>query len=184
MFSFASPCPQCGGSGRIIEDPCTVCRGSGAEVRTRKITVRIPPGVKDGGVIRIPGKGGPGVNGGSSGDLIVTVHAAGHELFGRKGNNLTLRVPISISEAVLGTRLTVPTLDGSVKLKIPAGTSSGRTFRVRGRGVDPDRGRKGDLLVTVEVQIPEKPSRDEKKLFEQLSTFDDDDLRSHLGASA
>lgn len=184
MFSFAQPCPQCGGSGQIIENRCTVCNGSGREVRTRRIKVKIPAGIKDGGVIRLPGRGSPGSNGGPPGDLKVTVNVTPHELFGRKRNDLTLRVPISISEAVLGTKLTVPTLDGSVKLKIPSGTTSGRTFRVRGRGVNPDRGRKGDLLVTVDVSIPSKPSKDEKKLFEQLSTFDDDSLRTHLGVSA
>ncbi|MPZ54220.1 MAG: molecular chaperone DnaJ [Acidimicrobiia bacterium] len=184
MFSFAQPCPQCGGSGQLIENRCTVCHGSGVEVRTRKINVKIPSGIKDGGVIRIPGKGSPGTNGGPAGDLQVKVNVSAHDLFGRKGNNLTLTVPLSISEAVLGTKLSVPTLNGTVKLKIPAGTSSGRTFRVRGRGVKPARGKTGDLLVTVDVQIPSKPSKDEKKLFEQLSTFDDDDLRSHLGVSA
>ncbi len=180
FFSFSQPCPQCGGTGRLIETPCHVCRGTGSETRTRQIKVRIPPGVQDGNTLRIPGKGGPGRNGGPNGDLLVKVHVAASRTFGRKGNDLTLNVPITYPEAVLGTKIEVPTLNGGVKLKIPAGTPSGKTFRVRGKGVTPDRGRTGDLLVTVQVAVPSKVSKEEKKLLEDLAAIESDDVRSHL----
>jgi molecular chaperone DnaJ len=180
FFSFSQPCPQCGGTGRLIETPCRVCRGTGSETRTRQIKVRIPPGVQDGNTLRIPGKGGPGRNGGPNGDLLVKVHVAASSTFGRKGNDLTLSVPITYPEAVLGTKIEVPTLNGGVKLKIPAGTPSGKTFRVRGKGVTPERGRTGDLLVTVQVAVPSKVSKEEKKLLEDLAAMETDDVRSHL----
>jgi molecular chaperone DnaJ len=180
FFSFSQTCPQCRGSGRLIETPCRVCRGTGSETRTREIKVRIPAGVQDGNTLRIPGKGGPGRNGGPNGDLLVKVRVSSSPTFGRKGNDLTLTVPITYSEAVLGTKLEVPTLNGGVKLKIPAGTPSGKTFRVRGKGVTPDRGRNGDLLVTVQVAVPSKVSKEEQKLLEDLSELETDDVRSHL----
>jgi molecular chaperone DnaJ len=144
------------------------------------VKVRIPPGVQDGNTLRIPGKGGPGRNGGPNGDLLVKVHVQPSQTFGRKGNDLTLTVPITYPEAVLGTKLEVPTLNGGVKLKVPAGTPSGKTFRVRGKGVTPDRGRTGDLLVTVQVAVPSKVSKEEKKLLEDLAAMEADDVRSHL----
>jgi molecular chaperone DnaJ len=180
FFSFSQPCPQCRGAGRLIETPCKVCRGAGTETRTRKVKVRIPPGVQDGNTLRIPGKGGPGRNGGPNGDLLVKVHVEPSRTFGRKGNDLTLTVPITYPEAVLGTKLEVPTLNGGVKLRVPAGTPSGKTFRVRGKGVTPDRGKTGDLLVTVQVAVPSKVSKEEKKLLEDLAAMETDDVRSHL----
>jgi molecular chaperone DnaJ len=180
FFSFSQPCPQCRGAGRLIETPCTVCGGSGTETRTREIKVRIPAGVQDGNTLRLSGKGGPGRNGGPRGDLLVKIRVASSHTFGRKGNDLTLTVPITYSEAVLGTKLEVPTLNGGVKLKVPAGTPSGKTFRVRGKGVTPDRGRTGDLLVTVQVAVPSKISKEEKKLLEDLAELETDDVRSHL----
>lgn len=180
LFSFASPCPDCGGSGRKIQQPCSQCGGRGSEIRTRNIKVKIPAGVKDGATIRLPGKGTPGSGGGPAGDLLVNVHVTPHPIFGRKGNDLLITVPVTYAEATLGTKLTVPTLDGQVTLKIPAGTQNGRTFRVRGKGVSPERGKTGDLLVKVEVVIPKRVSKDEKKLLEQLATYDDESIRSHL----
>lgn len=180
FFSFSQPCPQCRGSGRIIETPCTVCRGSGTETRTREVKVRVPAGVQDGNTLRIRGKGAPGRNGGPSGDLLVRVRVAPSRTFGRKGNDLTLTVPITYSEAVLGTKLEVPTLNGVVKLKIPPGTPSGKTFRVRGKGVVPERGRAGDILVTVQVAVPTKVGKEEKQLIEDLAQYETDDVRSHL----
>jgi molecular chaperone DnaJ len=156
-FAFSEPCRNCRGTGQVVDDPCPTCAGNGVTTQTRTITVRIPAGVKDGQRIRLPGKGAPGRRGGPAGDLFVVVHVSGHELFGRKGNDLTLTVPITFAEAALGTTLTVPTLDGSVSLKVPAGTASGQTLRVRGRGV-PGKGRAGDLLVTVEVAVPKRLS--------------------------
>ncbi|MGF1668739.1 MAG: molecular chaperone DnaJ [Acidimicrobiia bacterium] len=180
FFSFASQCPQCHGQGRIIETPCTTCKGSGRTLRTRTIKVKVPPGVKDGSTIRLRGKGAPGSGGGPSGDLLVLIHVDRHDVFGRTGDDLTVTVPVTYSEAALGTRIEVPTLDGSVTLKVPAGTQSGRTFRGRGKGIAGARGKPGDLLVRIEVVVPKKVSRDEKKLLEQLAAYQDDDVRAHL----
>ena len=154
-FAFSEPCRNCRGTGQVVDDPCPTCAGNGVTNQTRTITVRIPAGVKDGQRIRLAGKGAPGRRGGPAGDLFVVVHVSEHELFGRKGNDLTLTVPITFAEATLGATLTVPTLDGNVTLKVPPGTASGQTLRVRGRGV-PGKGRPGDLLVTVEVAVPKR----------------------------
>jgi molecular chaperone DnaJ len=180
FFSFSQPCPQCRGSGRLIETQCSVCRGTGTETRAREVKVRVPAGVQDGNTLRIPGKGAPGRNGGPAGDLLVKVRVASSRTFGRKGNDLTLTVPITYTEAVLGTKLEVPTLNGMVKLKIPSGTPSGKTFRVRGKGIDPERGRSGDLLVTVQVAVPSKVGKEEKQLLEDLSKHETEDVRAHL----
>ncbi len=181
LFSFTQPCPQCHGSGKLIDKPCSQCRGTGTEVRTRNIKVKIPAGVKDGATIRLRGKGAPGRNGGPPGDLLVHVRVGRHPLFTRRGNDLLITVPVTFTEAALGTKVEVPTLDGkTVTLKIPAGTSSGKTFRVRGRGVHPAKGKPGDLLVKVEVVVPRKLSREEKKLLEQLATYETSDVRAHL----
>ena len=180
FFSFSQPCPQCRGSGRIVETPCSVCRGTGTETKAREVKVRVPAGVQDGNTLRIPGKGGPGRNGGPAGDLLVKVRVASSRTFGRRGNDLTLTVPITYTEAVLGTKLEVPTLNGMVKLKIPSGTPSGKTFRVRGKGIDPERGRSGDLLVTVQVAVPSKVGKEEKELLEGLAQYETEDVRAHL----
>ncbi len=172
-FSFAQPCQHCGGRGNVITDPCATCNGQGRVVKPRELTVRVPAGVRDGAVIRVPGRGGPGANGGPSGDVLVTVHVAAHPWFGRKGDNVTLEVPISMSEAALGTKITVPTPSGGTRtIKIPAGTTSGRTFRVRGQGA-PRRGSgSGDLLVTAKIDVPTDLSRKEKDLLQQLGELD------------
>jgi len=186
LFSFSEPCPSCGGSGRKIPSPCPDCGGAGSETRTREIRARIPAGVKDGATIRLKGKGEPGRAGAPAGDLLVKVHVQPHELFGRRGDDLTLRVPITYSEASLGTKLTVPTLDSPITLKIPGGTESGKTFRVRGRGVSAHAAgksprRAGDLLVTVEVVVPCKLNKEQRKLLEQLAdTESGEALREHL----
>jgi molecular chaperone DnaJ len=183
FFSFSSPCPQCAGRGYTIDEPCPTCRGTGVEHRPREVKVRIPAGVDDGQRIRLRGRGGPGRNGGRAGDLYVTVRVAPHELFGRKGSDLTLTVPITFPEAALGADVAVPTLDGGpVKVRIPAGTRSGRTFRVRGKGLE-GRRKPGDLLVTVEVAVPQKLSADERKAIEALAAAADGrSPRAHLGA--
>ena len=173
-FSFAQPCQTCGGRGQIIENPCTTCSGDGRVVKPRQLTVRIPAGVKDGAVIRVPGRGGPGTDGGPAGDVLVTVHVEAHPRFGRKGDDVTLEVPITYTEAVLGTKLTVPTpRDARRTIKVPAGTMSGRTFRIRGEGAPKKGGGAGDLLVTVRLIVPSRTSREQRKLIEQLAEFDD-----------
>ena len=154
-FAFAEPCPDCRGRGLIVDDPCPVCNGSGRGRSTNTMQVRIPAGVTDGQRIRIKGKGGAGENGGASGDLYVLVHVNPHKVFGRKGDNLTVDVPVTFPEAALGADIEVPTLKGpKVTLRVPAGTPNGRTFRVRGKGVSKANGQHGDLLVSVAVQVP------------------------------
>jgi molecular chaperone DnaJ len=180
FFSFSQPCPECSGSGKLIEEKCSQCRGTGSENRRRKVKLRVPAGVKDGSTLRLRGKGGPGAFGGPPGDLMVRIRVAPSKTFGRKENDLTLKVPITYTEATLGTKLDVPTLNGGVKVKIPSGTPTGKTFRVRGQGINPDRGRPGDLLVTVEVAVPKKVSRDEKKILEELAEHETEDIRGHL----
>ncbi len=153
-FGFSEPCDDCRGTGSIIDDPCGDCRGTGVQKRTRNITVRIPPGVNDGQKIRLAGQGEAGMRGAPSGDLYVTVHIKPDQVFGRNGDDLTVNVPVSYGELVLGTTLSVPTLDGRVGVKVPAGTADGRILRVRGRGVPKRTGGAGDLLVTVKVAVP------------------------------
>jgi molecular chaperone DnaJ len=180
-FGFSEPCVECRGTGQVIDDPCPDCHGTGATTQVRTINVRIPAGVRDGAKVRVPGKGTPGAYGGPAGDLYVTVHVAPHKLFGRSGDDLTLAVPITFAEATLGTTLRVPTLDSSVGLKIPAGTPSGRTFRVRGRGVQ-RRGHTGDLLVSVEVAVPANLDRASREALERFAAAQTDDPRPQITA--
>ena len=168
FFSFTNPCPGCNGSGRTMDTPCASCRGSGQGRSTRTLKVRIPPGVKDRNSIRLRGRGSPGLRGGPPGDLLVEVHVADHPTFSRNGDDLLLKLPVTFTEAALGAKVRVPTLNGPVTLKIPPGTSSGRTFRVRKEGVRRDRGRPGDLLVTVQVAVPPKLSKDARKMLEEF----------------
>ncbi|MDQ3895660.1 MAG: molecular chaperone DnaJ [Actinomycetota bacterium] len=180
LFSFSRACPQCGGRGMVVETPCPTCRGTGVENRPRQVKVRIPPGVDDGQRIRVKGRGGSGRGGGPPGDLWVTVRVAPHDLFGRNGRNLTLTLPITFAEAALGAEVTVPTLDGTVVLRVPPGTRSGRTFRVKGRGVADEKGT-GDLLVTVEVAVPTKLSPAQREAIEALASASTESPRTHLG---
>ena len=169
VFAMTEPCRDCLGRGLIVDDPCPVCHGSGRGTSTRTIQARIPAGVKDGQKIRLRGKGAPGERGGPNGDLYVVVHVSSHRLFGRKGDNLTLEVPVRFDEVVLGAEISVPTLNGApVKLKIPAGTPNGRTFRVAGRGAPRRDGTKGDLLVTVDVETPKQLDDATKAAVESL----------------
>ncbi|HET7721294.1 MAG TPA: DnaJ C-terminal domain-containing protein, partial [Acidimicrobiales bacterium] len=182
FFSFSSPCRACRGQGFVVEDPCPTCRGAGTERKARQVKVRVPAGVKDGQRIRLAGRGGPGRNGGPNGDLYVNVRVAEHPLFGRRGDDLTLTVPITFPEAALGAEVSVPTLEGPpVTIKVPAGTRSGRTFRVKGKGLATAR-RTGDLLVTVEVAVPAKLSKEERRAVEALAAASTQSPRSHLGA--
>jgi molecular chaperone DnaJ len=181
-FGFSEPCVECRGTGQIIEDPCPECHGTGATTQTRTINVRIPAGIRDGAKVRVGGKGTPGNYGGPAGDLYVTVHVAAHDLFGRNGDDLTLSVPITFAEAALGTTLRVPTLDGSVALKIAAGTPSGRTMRVRGRGVQ-GRGHQGDLLVTVEVEVPTALEDEAREALERFAAAQTADPRPQITAA-
>ncbi|GGU93424.1 chaperone protein DnaJ 1 [Actinomadura cremea] len=156
-FGFQEPCKECRGRGLVVDDPCPTCHGSGRATGTRTIQARIPAGVADGQKIRLKGKGAPGENGGPNGDLYVNIKVKPHAVFGRSGDNLTLSVPVTFPEAALGGEIRVPTFQGQpVTLKLPEGTPNGRTMRVRGRGATRRDGTKGDLLVTVDVQVPAK----------------------------
>jgi molecular chaperone DnaJ len=173
-FSFSQVCPTCGGRGQVIPTPCPTCQGRGVELRDRDVKVRIPAGVADGQRIRVKGRGGAGANGGPAGDLYVVVHVAAHPLFGRSGNDLTLHVPVTFPEATLGANVKVPTLDGQVTVKVPAGTPSGKVMRVRGKGIPSSGGSAngkgaGDLLVTIDVQVPQELTDDQRAAVEALT---------------
>jgi molecular chaperone DnaJ len=180
FFAVSQTCPACHGAGRIVQTPCTQCHGSGSVRRTRSFQVRIPAGVKDGARIRLAGRGEPGGPGGKPGDLFVVVHVATHPVFARAGNDVTLALPVTFAEAALGANVSVPTLDGPVTLKVPGGTQSGQTFRIRGKGA-PKRGGHGDLLVTVSIDVPKKLSREEKQLLKQLQEIETESPRRRLG---
>ena len=180
LFSFSQPCRECGGTGMKVETPCPTCAGSGLERRPRQVKVRVPAGIEDGKRIVLKGRGGAGHNGGPPGDVYVVVRVGAHELFGRKGRDITLTVPITFAEAALGTTVKIPTLDEPVTLRIPAGTRSGRTFRVKGRGAAGD-GALGDLLATVEVVVPETLTEAERAAVEALAAASTESPRRHLG---
>jgi molecular chaperone DnaJ len=169
LFSFSSPCRVCGGRGVVITDPCPTCQGSGTERRPREVQARIPAGVADGQKIRLKGRGAPGRNGGPAGDLIVECHVTPHRLFGRDGNNLTVKVPVTFSEATLGGDVDVPTLDGPrVMLRLRPGTPGGSRHRVKGKGIVTKKGT-GDLIVTVDVEVPTQLTDEQRTAVEALA---------------
>jgi molecular chaperone DnaJ len=169
LFSFSTPCRRCGGGGTVIEDPCPTCRGSGVEKRAREVQARIPAGVSDGQTIRLKGRGAPGRNGGPAGDLLVDIHVTRHPRFGRSGNDLTVRVPVTFAQAALGADIAVPTLDGpDVKLRLRPGTQPGSRHRVKGRGISTSKGT-GDLIVTVDLVVPTSLTDAERAAIEQLA---------------
>src|SRR5690606_26455436 len=181
-FSFSEPCRECQGVGTVDEQKCPECRGRGGVTKTRTLHVRFPPGDADGQRIRLSGRGEPGERGGPLGDLYVTVRVREDELFGRSDDDLTLNVPITCAEAVFGVDIRVPTIDGSVTLRIPPGTPSGRTLRARGKGVARRNGRVGDLLVTVEVVVPQNLSAEAKAALEKFALETPPAPRQHLDA--
>ena len=154
-FGFAEPCSDCGGTGTIIDEPCSDCGGTGTVRRTRTLKVRVPAGVKDAQKIRLPGKGEAGLRGAPPGDLYVKINVEPDPIFGREGNNLLVDVPVSYPELALGSTITVPTLEGSVSIKVPAGTQPDRVMRVRGRGIKPSNGQAGDILATLRLKVPQ-----------------------------
>ncbi len=170
FFSVQQTCPQCRGSGQFIEDPCGTCRGAGVVKQTRKISVTIPAGVDNDDVIRVRGEGQPGETGSDSGDLLVVVRVKPHAVFERHQSNLLCQMSIGFTLAALGGTLDVPTLDGFVSLKIPAGTQSEKVFRLRGKGVKSVRGgATGDLLCRVHVEVPVNLNKAQKQLLQQLA---------------
>lgn len=182
-FAFAEPCRSCRGQGSIVNEPCPTCRGAGHVRRERTIQARIPAGVKDGARIRLKGKGSRGERGGPAGDLYLVVTVTPHPVFGRRGADLTVTVPVTFPEAALGAQIPVPTLDGDlVTVKLAPGTTNGRTLRVRGRGGHKPNGERGDLLATIEVAVPQKLSDKAKQALDDYAaaTADAGDPREHL----
>jgi molecular chaperone DnaJ len=183
-FAFAEPCRECRGRGLVVDDPCPTCGGTGEAISSRTIRTRIPAGVSDGQKIRLKGKGEAGAGGAPAGDLVILVHVTPHRVFGRKGDNLTVTVPVTFPEAALGAAVKVPTLDGPpVTVKVPAGTASGRVLRVKGHGVRRRDGTRGDLLVTTEVSVPSHLSQQAREALQAYAAAHPDDPRSHLDSS-
>jgi molecular chaperone DnaJ len=169
FFQVQQTCPKCRGKGRVISDPCRKCRGHGRVEETKTLSVKVPPGVDTGDRIRLSGEGEAGPDGGPPGDLFVQMSVQDHPIFERDGKHLFCEVPITFADAALGGELEVPTLDGRVKLKIPAETQTGKLFRLRGKGVKPVRGGSvGDLLCRVEVETPVHLTKRQKELLEEL----------------
>ncbi len=169
FFSVQQTCPTCRGKGTVISDPCPDCHGQGRIEETKTLSVKVPPGVDTGDRIRLSGEGEAGADGGPAGDLYVQVSVREHEIFQRDGRNLYCEVPISIIDAALGGELEVPTLDGRVKLKVPAETQTGKLFRLRGKGVAPVRGGSaGDLLCRVVVETPVNLTAKQKELLQEF----------------
>jgi molecular chaperone DnaJ len=167
LFALSQPCPRCRGNGVIVETPCRACRGSGRERLTKRYLVKVPPGAKDGTRIRVKGKGEPGMNGGPAGDLWVRVEVDPSRLYERRGADLVLEVPVTYPEAALGATVEIPTPDGPVALKVPAGTEHGKLLRVKGRGAPRLKGSgRGDLLARVKVTVPQKLTKAERDALE------------------
>jgi len=182
MFGFARTCPKCRGKGTVIEKPCTACRGTGRVVRRKPVTVNVPAGATDGGRLRFKGKGESGVDGGPAGDLYVLTRVKKHPYFGRDGADVTMELPISIDEAALGTEVRIPAPDGTkLKLRIPAGTQDGKTFRMRGKGAPKLKGAgQGDLRIKAKVVVPASLTDRQRELLEQYAQAEKHDLRSHI----
>ncbi|HKI29923.1 MAG TPA: DnaJ C-terminal domain-containing protein, partial [Actinomycetota bacterium] len=180
LFQMSQPCPVCHGSGRVVQTPCPTCGGTGSRRRTRSFQVKVPAGVKDGARIRLAGRGEPGAAGAQAGDLYVRVRVQPHAFFGRSGHDLTVELPVTYAEAALGADVRVPTLNGPVTMKVPAGTPNGKTFRLKGKGA-PKRGGHGDLLVTTRIEVPRKLTKPERELLKQLQQTEKESPRRRLG---
>jgi molecular chaperone DnaJ len=170
FFTVARTCPQCRGTGRTIAKPCQSCRGAGQVAKQRKITVKIPAGIATGQQLRLQGEGEGGSAGGPAGNLYVVVHVQEHEFFRRDGINLFCEIPVNFTTVALGGEIQVPTLDGTDNIKVPEGTATGTTLRLRGKGMPDVSGRgRGDLFATVQVQTPRKLSKEQRQVLEQLA---------------
>jgi len=169
FFAISRPCPTCQGAGTVITDPCAKCKGEGRVLRDKTVEVKVPAGVEDGTRIRYSEQGEAGANGGPPGDLYIVLHVKEHAFFDRQGQDLYCTVPISFSQAALGAQIKVPTLEGEHALKIPEGTQTGQTFRLKGKGVPSLNGRgRGDLYVEVKIQTPKKLNKKQRELLQQL----------------
>ncbi len=181
FFALSQPCPRCRGNGTVIEDPCPRCSGTGRQRRTKRYTVRIPAGVKDGTRIRLKGKGEAGFNGGEAGDLFVVTRVQPSKLYERRGDDLVVDVPVTFSEAALGATVEVPTPEGSVALKVKPGTQDGTLLRVKGKGAPKLRGSgRGDVLARMRITVPKKLKKRERELLEELQALPHEDPRGAL----
>src|SRR5262249_31649037 len=170
FFTVARTCPQCRGAGKIVTKPCQSCRGAGRVTRDRKLTVKIPAGIATGQQLRLQGEGESGFLGGPPGSLYVVVQVREHEFFRRDGNNLFCEIPVNFTTVALGGDIQIPTLDGVESIKVPEGTQTGTTLRLRGKGMPDVNGRgRGDLFATVQVHTPKKLTRDQRKALEELA---------------
>jgi molecular chaperone DnaJ len=169
LFALSQPCTRCRGNGTVIEDPCPNCRGTGRERRTKRYTVKIPAGVRDGTRIRLKGKGEAGFGGGPAGDLFVVTRVASSPVYERRGADLIVEVPVSFADAALGAEVQVPTPDGAVSLKVPPGSQDGKLLRIRGRGAPKlSGGGKGDVLARLRIDVPKRLNKRQRELLEQL----------------
>jgi len=170
FFTVARTCPQCRGAGRIVTKPCHTCRGEGRVTKERKITVKIPAGIATGQQLRLQGEGEGGVAGGPAGNLYVVIQVQEHEFFRRDGTSLFCEIPVNFTTLALGGEISVPTLDGTEKVKVPEGTPTGTTLRLRGKGMPDVSGRgRGDLFATVQVHTPKKLTKEQRHILEQLA---------------
>lgn len=180
-FALNEPCPRCGGNGTVVEQPCETCGGAGTQIGEEKIRVKIPAGVKDGTKVRLRGKGEAGVRGGPPGDLIVVAKVAPSTLYTRQGDDLVLEVPVTFSEAVLGAKVDVPTIDGPISLTVPAGSESGKQLRVRGKGAPRlQGGGRGDLIARLRVEVPKDLTKTQREALQRFANLDKRNPRESL----
>lgn len=176
FFSISRTCPRCNGIGKIAKNPCKDCKGTGRKKEKRMLKIKIPAGIDSGAKLRIQGEGEMGEFGGRRGDLYVVVRILPHPIFERKGDNLHMEIPITFTQATLGTELKIPTFDGDDHLKIPEGTQTGTVFRLKGKGMRVlGSAKRGDLFVKVRVVTPTNLTREEKKLLQQLASLRGDE---------
>jgi molecular chaperone DnaJ len=179
FFSIQQTCPTCHGTGKVIPDPCEPCEGVGRVKRNKTLQVKVPAGIDDGMRIRSAGNGEPGVNGGPPGDLYVEIHVKEHAVFQRDGDDLHCQVPVMMTAAALGGTVKVPTLGGSAEIELPEGTQTGKTFRLRGKGIKGVRSSyPGDLYAHVLVETPVRLTDKQKTLLRELDTMLKDDKHS------
>jgi len=168
LFALSQPCARCRGNGTVIEDPCGACRGTGGERGTKRYSVKILAGVLDGTRIRLKGKGEAGRSGGPTGDLFVVTRVADSPVYKRRGSDLEVEVPVSLADAALGTEIEVPTPEGAVSLKVPAGSEHGKLLRIKGRGAPKLKGGKGDVIARLRLEVPKKLNKKQRELLEEL----------------
>jgi molecular chaperone DnaJ len=174
FFTIAQPCPKCHGSGQMIKDPCQTCHGSGRTSKKESLSVKVPAGIDEGQRLKVSSQGDAGAFGGPSGDLYVQVHIKEHEFFNRDGFDVLCEVPITFSQATLGSDIEVPTLSGRVSMKIPAGTQSGKKMRLKNKGIARlgSYGGFGDQIIAIHVETPSKLSAEQRELFEKLAALE------------